>query len=283
MFNQLRSVVCIALVTVITLGPLAGCEYLEPRTTSPFTGQRVTSAQLIAEASKSEAERQALATKTTSEAAAAATKEATTARLEQESDDAALEAELARLTSDVEANRLSMLASYKAKTNHRIAALASSQADRAAALATFTASQTAARDGIDAQLEAGLQSIEQQKRMVTAGFGVLKSIPVVGQYVSAAGVDPLVSAFTGAGAVGVPLLTAGALSRRRRKAEDEKYDADADTDRKAQRDREDRLYDEAFEKGRQAAEAAFHAHQSGTMLKLALASPPSTVVIPEAA
>lgn len=221
--RRILIVIPLALAAVLA----AGCNWLEPKTVSPWSGQPATEADIVREATAREAQaKEAAAAKL--QAAEKAVRQAT-ALAEKKT------AEIAASVTISQAEASKELALVKSETGVAIAE-ANAVVQRASTdLSRELASLASMRD-------AALADIDSQRDKFGAVLTSVQNIPVVGQALGAAGVDPSVLlALAGVGGVGY-------MARRNGKAKDAAWDEATAIAQKAAEERlaaERRGWDEA--------------------------------------
>lgn len=183
---------------------LPGCEFLEPKVASPFTGQPVTEAALVREVQAQEAAAKA-------EAVAAADK---AAREVREAQAAARRAaiDLSQRQATTAAELTAEAARVEAETGQRITAAAAAADAAAKALADRLAL-------VGQQADAAAAELEAKRAKWAALGGIVASIPGVKAGAAAAGIDvsQVLSVILGGGML--------YQMRRRKQDADANYDA----------------------------------------------------------
>lgn len=222
----MRRAVIIPLALVLAV-LTAGCNWLEPKTVSPWTGQPASEAEIVREATSREA--QAKETAAAKLAAAESAVRQATALAEKRAAEIAADVQIGQ----AEANK--QLAVVRSETGVAIAE-ANAVVQRAGSdLARELAGLAAIRD-------AALADIDAQRDKFAAIVKTVRDVPVIGQALGSAGVDPSVLlALAGIGGVGY-------MARRGGKQKDAAWDEATAAASKAAQDRleaERRGWDEA--------------------------------------
>lgn len=162
---------------------LSGCDLLEPRTTSPFSGEQVTGEQLAAEAARYDATKQAEDLREQAEA------ERALRRLRTE---AAVEAR--KLANSADGALIELQARTETAAQDVVERVAADQQVRDLEISAMQRS-----------VDLALQTLDRQQQQRMAAWGVLKAIPAV-QAVPGFGaieglIGPLLGVGVGAGAI----------------------------------------------------------------------------------
>ncbi len=182
------------LLLIVVFAALAGCDLLEPRTTSPFSGEAVTSDQLRAEASRWEADLQAADLRAETEAAQALRR---------------AQAEARNKATHLDVEHELAIADLQASLDERVAVAVD-------ALEVGRAERDSALEAMQAGVDAAIADLRRQGEQRRAVWGAIKTIPGVQAVPGFSAVDAAVGALI----TGAPL--AGALQlvrvRQRRRA-----------------------------------------------------------------
>jgi len=220
----MKNVTMIALLAG-TAFALGGCEFLEPKVTSPFSGQPVTEAGLVREVQREEAKAKA-------EAEAAAAKAA--------ADIAAAKALARRTAIDLQQKQATTAAEIQA-TAARVETETGQQIDAAAAaVAAATKALTDRMAAISDQGDAAAQEIATKRQQWGGVLGAIANVPILKQATGAAGIDL-------SGRLNIALLGSNAYAiRAGRKKADQAWDeatAKAKADAEAARERENAAWE----------------------------------------
>ena len=204
---------------------LPGCDFLEPKVSSPFTGQPVTEAGLIREVQAKEAAAKA-------EAAAAAEKAAADIRAAQASARRAA-IDLAQRQATTAAELTAEAARVEAETGQRIAAATAAAEAAAKALTDRLAV-------LDTQVQAALAEIDQKRQAAAGVLSIITNNPLV----------KTADGATGGAVLGLLGLAGGWMGRSvgSRKRHDASYDQGAQEERarlEESRARENAAWEEA--------------------------------------
>ncbi len=167
---------------------LGGCEWMQPRVTSPISGKAVTANELTAEADARQNQLEREKQQRLDDAAAAIRAAKTNAQI---------------AIGEIQSQQTITAAQASAEVNTIVlkseGAIDAANASVNAAVASFDDQIAALSESVNASL----QVIQRERSAVVSIAGTLKTLPVVGQALGSAGVDPaaIVAGVLGIGAV----------------------------------------------------------------------------------
>lgn len=257
---------------------LAGCEWMQPRVTSPVSGKDVTAAELLQEAEGRQADLERERQAKLDDAAA---------KLRKAKADAQLAIERIRSEQTISAAQAQQQVSEVVVKSQ--GAIDQADADAKSAQADFERSIAT----LESRVQASLDVISRQQQAVTGIAGMLKSVPVVGQAINSAGIDPITLAGLVFGGGGLTWAARAKIAHKTELAQvtkestvkaDAAYDQGAEAAKAAAneaRQREHAAWDEAMRTAQAEfaarASAAANAQQGSVLQLLSLLVNPETL------